>query len=81
MNGTINVINQANSLTGTNATAGSPDTVGTLMVPAQDLDQYVSTLTSKGFTIDRKHIHLRILVEDRKEQVLNRLTLFGLLQV
>ena len=34
MNGTINVINQANSLTGTNATAGSPDTVGTLMVPA-----------------------------------------------
>ena len=32
---------------GTNATAGSPDTVGTLMVPAQDLDQYVSTLTSK----------------------------------
>ena len=55
MNGTINVINQANSLTGTNATAGSPNTVGTLMVPAQDLDQYVSTLTSKGFTIDSTH--------------------------
>jgi len=55
MNGTINVINQANPLTGTNATAKSPDTVGTLMVPAQDLDQYVSTLTSKGFTIDSTH--------------------------
>ena len=25
------------------------------MVPAQGLDQYVSTLTSKGFTIDRTH--------------------------
>jgi plastocyanin len=55
MNGTINVINQANSLTGTNTTSGSPDTVGTLMVPAQGLDQYVSTLTSKGFTIDSTH--------------------------
>ena len=43
------------SLAGTNATAGSPDTVGTLMVRAQDLDQYVSTLTSKGFTIDSTH--------------------------
>lgn len=55
MNGTIDVINQANLLTGTNATAGSPDTVGTLMVPAQNLDQYVSTLASKGFTIDSTH--------------------------
>ncbi|MGB7663444.1 MAG: hypothetical protein WBL67_11990, partial [Nitrososphaeraceae archaeon] len=57
MNGTIDVINQANSLTGTNATtARSPDTVGTFMVPAKDLDQYVSTLTSKGFTVDSTHM-------------------------
>jgi hypothetical protein len=60
MNGTINVINQPNSLTNTNAStaggvAGNPDTVGTFMVPAQDLDQYVSTLTSKGFTVDSTH--------------------------
>ena len=55
MNGTINVINQANSLTGTNTTSGSPDTVGTLMVPAQSLDQYISTLTSKGFNVDSTH--------------------------
>ena len=57
MNGTIDVSNQANSLTLTNATAaaGNPDTVGTFMVPAKDLDQYVSTLTSKGFTVDSTH--------------------------
>lgn len=61
MNGTINVINQVNALTATNATttttgtAGTPDTVGSLMVPAKDLDQYISTLTSKGFTIDSTH--------------------------
>ena len=35
--------------------AGNPDTVGTFMVPAKDLDQYVSTLTSKGFTVDSTH--------------------------
>lgn len=61
MNGTIHVINQLNSLTNANAStaggvaAGNADTVGTFMVPAQGLDQYVSTLTSKGFTIDSTH--------------------------
>jgi plastocyanin len=48
MNGTINVINQANTLNG----GANTDSVGTYMVPAQDLEQYISTLTSKGFTID-----------------------------
>ena len=53
MNGTIDVVNQGNQLTNPNATgAGSPDTVGTFMVPAKDLNQYTSALTSKGFTID-----------------------------
>jgi plastocyanin len=62
MNGTINVINQVNSLSSTSATAlpaasgaVSPDTVGTYMVPAKDLNQYISTLTSKGFNIDSTH--------------------------
>lgn len=56
MNGTINIINQANPLTNSNSTgATNPDTVGTYMVPAKDLDQYISTLTSKGFTIDSTH--------------------------
>jgi len=64
MNGTIRVINQPNTLMGsipafsssdTNATGVNPDTVGTTMVPAKDLDQYVSTLTSKGLSIDSTH--------------------------
>lgn len=55
MNGTINAIDQVNPLTNANATSVNPDTVGTYMVPAKDLDQYVSTLTSKGFTIDSTH--------------------------
>jgi hypothetical protein len=57
MNGTIDVSNQANSLTLTNATTalGNPDTIGTFMVPTKDLNQYVSTLTSKGFTVDSTH--------------------------
>jgi plastocyanin len=58
MNGTISVINQANTLNGgANATTvtTNTDTVGTYMVPAQDLEQYISTLTSKGFTIDSTH--------------------------
>jgi plastocyanin len=56
MNGTIDVRNQANSLTGIGTTtAGNPDTVGTFMVPAKDLNQYTSALTSKGFTIDSTH--------------------------
>ncbi len=56
MNGTIEVINQANSQIGTNTTtAGSPDTVGTFMVPSKDLGQYVSALNSKGFIVDSTH--------------------------
>jgi hypothetical protein len=52
MNGAINVVNQMNPLINTKATSVSQDTVGTYMVPAKDLDQYIATLTSKGFTID-----------------------------
>ena len=71
MNGTIDVIDQANPLTSTvyansasssrdtNTGAAStgvmPDTVGTVMVPAKDLDQYVSSLTSNGLGVDSTH--------------------------
>lgn len=55
MNGTINAVNQVNRLNNANATGVNPDTVGTCMVPAKDLDQHISTLTSKGFTIDSTH--------------------------
>ena len=53
MNGTINAMNQVNPLN--NKTGVNAGTVGTYMVTAKDLDQYVSTLTSKGFTIDSTH--------------------------
>lgn len=57
MNGTINVINQVDSLSNTNATAPSQasDSVGIYMVPSKDLDQYITALTSKGFNIDSTH--------------------------
>jgi plastocyanin len=55
MNGTINAVDQVNPLSNSNATGANPDTVGTYMVPSKDLDQHISTLTSKGFTIDSTH--------------------------
>jgi plastocyanin len=57
MNGTINVINQVESLSNTNATTPSQasDSVGIYMVPSKDLDQYITALTSKGFSIDSTH--------------------------
>ncbi len=57
MNGTIRVTSQPNSLSSTNLTAAAvnPVTVGTYMVPAMNLDQYISALTSKGFSIDSTH--------------------------
>ena len=57
MNGTINTMNQVYPLNNANATGVIPDTVGTYMVPAKDLSQYISTLTSKGFTIDSTHTY------------------------
>jgi hypothetical protein len=57
MNGTIRVTSQPNSLSSTNLTAAAvnPVTVGTYMVPAMNLDKYISALTSKGFSIDGTH--------------------------
>lgn len=62
MNGTINVINQVESLSNTNATttttttpSQASDSVGIYMVPSKDLDQYITALTSKGFSIDSTH--------------------------
>jgi hypothetical protein len=57
MNGTINVIDQPSS--GSNAvvndTAGLPgtnlDTIGTLMVPTEDLATYTSDLEDRGFSV------------------------------
>lgn len=63
MNGTITVVDQQDpnanlpnmsitSSSNTTGTLGKDDTVGTLMVPTEDLDMYVQDLTSKGFTTD-----------------------------
>jgi plastocyanin len=54
MNGTINVINQPESLTSSSA-SGTVDTVGVLMVPSQDIQTYTSDLNDRGFAIDSTH--------------------------
>ena len=63
MNRTITVVDQRNSNATlpsistpsssiSTGTLGEGDTVGTLLVPTEDLDMYVQDLTSKGFTTD-----------------------------
>jgi hypothetical protein len=53
MTGNLEVVDQpqASSLVQGNAT-NPVDTVGTLMVPTQDIQSYTSDLESRGFTID-----------------------------
>jgi hypothetical protein len=52
MNGTIKVINQPpQQLTG-NTSGVTADTFGTFMVPAKDLDLYISELNTRGIKTD-----------------------------
>lgn len=53
MNGTIDVINQPESLP--SSSSGSFDTVGVLMVPAQDIQAYTTDLQNRGFAIESTH--------------------------
>lgn len=60
MNGTINVVDQLNSLTTTtndttDGSAISIDTIGTLMVPTMDLPNHTSVLENRGFSILSTH--------------------------
>ena len=61
MNGTINVVDQPNSVStsATSDTAGLPgtslDTIGTLMVPTDDLATYTSDLENRGFSVLSTH--------------------------
>ena len=61
MNGTINVVDQPNSVStsATSDTAGlsgtSLDTIGTLMVPTDDLATYTSDLENRGFSVLSTH--------------------------
>ncbi len=61
MNGTINVVDQSTSTSSamTNDSTGLPgtdlDTIGTLMVPADDLATYTSDLENRGFSVLSTH--------------------------
>src|SRR5215204_6221972 len=66
MEGTIDVINQrqqssplpTSSVNSSNPSIQGPgniDTVGTLMVPAQDLDEHISYLNERGFGVNSVH--------------------------
>jgi plastocyanin len=50
MNGTIDVINQPESLP-----SDGSDTVGVLMVPTQDIQTYTTDLQNRGFAIESTH--------------------------
>ncbi len=54
MNGTIKVINQPQESTG-NTSGVTAETIGTFMVPAKDLDLYISELNTRGITTDSTH--------------------------
>ncbi len=72
MNGTINVIDQPSSGSNdvVNDTAGLPgtnlDTIGTLMVPTEDLATYTSDLEDRGFSILSTHNFDDIRSEDQQ---------------
>jgi plastocyanin len=61
MNGTINVVDQSNSPTitttgnNTDQTSANIDTVGTLMVPTEDLTTYTSDLGNGGISVLSTH--------------------------
>ena len=50
MNGTINVLDQPNTTTTTGIITDT-DTIGTLMVPTEDLTTYTSDLENGGFSV------------------------------
>lgn len=62
MNGTINVVDQPDSVTATSTgdttdiASTNIDTVGTLMVPTEDLATHLSDLENRGFYILSTHI-------------------------
>jgi hypothetical protein len=72
MNGTINVVDQPNSRI-TSTTIGNItdiDTVGTLMVPTEDLATYTSDLEGMGFSVLSTHNFDDIRSEDQQTLIL-----------
>lgn len=64
MDGTINVMDQSNSVNPTGS--DNIDTVGTLMVPTEDLATYTSDLEDRGFSILSTHNFDDIRSEDQQ---------------
>lgn len=56
IDGTITVINQPESLKPSSPKSSSVDTVGTLMMPTQDIQTYIADLQKRGFAIDTSKI-------------------------
>jgi hypothetical protein len=52
---TVDNIQSPVTSTSTNASTSNIDTVGVLMVPTQDIDDYISQITSAGITVDSTH--------------------------
>lgn len=57
MTGSVTVDNIQSPVTSTsaNSSISNIDTVGVLMVPTQDIDEYISQITSAGITVDSTH--------------------------
>ena len=55
MNGTINVVDQADTPTTTTGNITGIDTIGTLMVPTEDLESYTSDLENGGLSVLNSH--------------------------
>jgi plastocyanin len=57
MTGSITVDNIQSPITSStaNASTSNIDTVGVLMVPTQDIDEYISQITDAGITVDSTH--------------------------
>ncbi|HZD35549.1 MAG TPA: hypothetical protein VE130_10120 [Nitrososphaeraceae archaeon] len=65
MNGTINVVDQPNTITTTGNITGI-DTIGTLMVPTEDLTTYTSDLENGGISVLSTHNFNDIRGEDQQ---------------
>ena len=55
MTGSVTVGNIQSPLTSSSSSSSNIDTVGILMVPTQDIDEYVSQITGAGITVDNTY--------------------------
>ena len=55
MTGSVTVDNIQSPVTSSSSSSSNIDTVGILMVPTQDIDEYISQITGAGITVDSTH--------------------------